>query len=594
MAKLKRLLSVFFVLTHLCLSAQQYTVGYRLRNEDSAAFHQLSLKTQFFSRTEASAYAVQLPAVLQSKGYITASLDSVYLDSLQGRVDLYLGERYQWARIRTEAKDAALLDAIRWNESKLSGAVDFNSLQSWQQKILDYLENHGKPFGKVYLDSIEISNQSVSALLRIDEGMVYRIDSIRVYGDVRINNRFLQQYLDISNGSAYNRAKLNAVSRRLSELQYLQEERASDLSLLGTGSVLNLYLKPKKNSQVNALIGFLPNAANASGSSKLLLTVDANVLLRNALGNGETIGLLWQQLQQQSPRLNLLFEQPFVFRSRFGIHFSFDMYKRDSSFLNLNLNLGTTFRIGESQSGTLFVQRRQSIVNNINTAQVIQTKRLPQEVDVSSYNLGSSFNFNNTNYRFNPRKGSDLTITAIAGTKTVKRNNQILELVDPSDPTFKFEKLYDTVKLNAYQFRLTTTLAHYLPLGKQSAFKLAFNGGIFQSANYFRNELFQIGGYKLLRGFTEESQFVAKYTIGTVEYRYLLDVNSAFFVFVDGGYGNHIREEKQHHTYMSTGLGLSFETKAGIINLAWAVGKRDDLDFNLRQSKLHLGFSSYF
>jgi outer membrane protein assembly factor BamA len=574
MAKLKPLLSVIFLLTQLCLHGQEYALSYRTRPLDSVALTQLKLKTQFFSRTEAASFLTLLPALLHSGGFITASIDAIELDSVKGRVELYLGDKYQWAQIRTDAKDAAILEAVRWNAATMKGILDFNAIQTWQQKILDYLEDHGKPFGKVYLDSIAISGQDVSAFLRIEEGPVYRIDSIRVYGDVKINNRFLQRFLDIENGSAYNRTKLNAVSRRFSELQYLQEERASDLSLLGTGSVLNVYLKAKKSSQVNALIGFLPNAANSEGASKLLLTVDANILLRNALGNGETIGLLWQQLQQQSPRLNLLFEQPFVFRSRFGIHFSFDMYKRDSSFLNLNMNLGTTFRISERQSGSIFLQRRQSIVNSINTAQVIQTRRLPQEVDVSSYNLGSSYAFNSTNYRFNPRKGSEWNITAIAGTKKITRNNQILELNDPADPSFKFGSLYDTVKLNAYQVRLTTALAHYLPMGKQSTIKLAVNAGVFQSANYFRNELFQLGGYKLLRGFTEESQFVARYAIGTLEYRYLLGLNSAFFGFIDGGYGNHIREEKQHHTYLGTGLGLSFETKAGIINLAWAVGKK--------------------
>jgi len=53
-------------------------------------------------------------------------------------------------------------------------------------------------------------------------------------------------------------------------------------------------------------------------------------------------------------------------------------------------------------------------------------------------------------------------------------------------------------------------------------------------------------------------------------------------------------ELQKDHTYFGTGIGLSFETKAGMINLAWAVGKRDDTEFNLRQSKVHVGFAGYF
>jgi len=49
-----------------------------------------------------------------------------------------------------------------------------------------------------------------------------------------------------------------------------------------------------------------------------------------------------------------------------------------------------------------------------------------------------------------------------------------------------------------------------------------------------------------------------------------------------------------NYTYFGTGLGLAFETKAGIFNLAWAVGKRNDTELNLRQSKIHFGFVNYF
>jgi hypothetical protein len=242
----------------------------------------------------------------------------------------------------------------------------------------------------------------------------------------------------------------------------------------------------------------------------------------------------------------------------------------------------------------LFLQRRQSIVSDINEAYIIQTKTLPQEADVSSSNLGIGYEFSNTDYRFNPRRGNEIIFSGTAGTKRIKKNSQILDLKDPSDPDFDFEDLYDTVKLKAYQFRITTTAAHFVPLGSQSTIKLGLSAGIYQSANYFRNELFQIGGYKLMRGFDEESQFVSQYAIGTVEYRYRIGLNSFFFAFTDGGFGKHLLEAEKNHSYLGAGLGLSLETKAGVINLAGALGRRDDIPFNFRQFKVHIGFASYF
>ena len=152
-----------------------------------------------------------------------------------------------------------------------------------------------------------------------------------------------------------------------------------------------------------------------------------------------------------------------------------------------------------------------------------------------------------------------------------------------------------SVKLKNYQLRVSGSFAKYLPMGKQGTIKTAINAGIFQSENIYRNELFQIGGYKTLRGFDEESEYVSQYAIATAEYRYLIGLNSYFFGFTDLGWArNTSRISKYSHTYIGAGLGLALETKAGIFNLAWAVGKRDDTPFNLRQSKIHFGFVNYF
>ena len=570
-----------------------YAVQYQV--VDSASQQQgAELQKEFPTRTAAIDYVYKLPAALQSQGFVSASVDSMRFDSLGAVVQLFLGARYQWAQIATQPADEDLLNTLRWKGAAFANTpLSFTALQDWQERILNHLEEEGYPFARIFLDSIQLAEDKVTGVLRIDRGPIYKIDSIRVYGDARIDNEFLQRYLEIANGSPYNKKKLLAVSKKLSELPYVQEQKPSDLTLLGTGSVLNLYLKNKKNSQINALVGFLPNS-DQSAKRKFLFTGEANILLRNSLGAGETIGLNWQQLQLKSPRLNLLYAHPYVFRSPVGLSFNFDMFRKDSTFLNIAMQLGGTYSIGGAQSATLFLQRRQSIVNGINAQQIIFSRQLPREVDVSSNNLGVTYEVNTTNYRYNPQKGTEFILTTSAGTKRIRKNNQVLELQDPNNPSFKFESLYDTVKLKTYQARATLQAARYFPLGKQSTFKTGVQGGLFESGNTFRNELFQIGGYRLLRGFDEESLYVSHYTIGTLEYRYLIGQNSNFFVFADGGWARFLDTEKDDHIYIGTGLGAAFETKAGIFNLVWALGKRDDTDFNLRQSKVHLGFINYF
>jgi outer membrane protein assembly factor BamA len=591
MTKLKLLLVACLLILLEDASAQSYQVRYHISDADSSLKLSIGLKEKFTSRIEATSYINTIPDVLYSKGYITASLDSLRMDSTMALVQLFLGQQYHWAKINTRPADEDILSALRWPQSSFkNAAMDWNSVKSWQEQILNYLENNGYPFAQVSLDSITIQQNGVEALLKINRGYLYKLDSVQILGNAKISREFLQRYLDLPNGSIYNKSKIQGVSKKIREITYVEEEQPSNVSFTATGASLNLYLKPKRNSQVNLLVGFLPNT-NVNQERKFLITGEANILLRNSLGAGETIGLNWQQLQVKSPHLNILYDHPFLFRSPMGLNFSMDMFRKDSTFLNINMQLGANYIVSGNQSAMIFIQRRQSILNGVDTFRVRQLKRLPSEADVSATNLGVTYNFNNTDYRFNPRRGNDFWITTSAGRKKIKKNNQVLEL---KDPNFNYEQLYDTVKLNTYQFRFTGSAAHYFPLSKQTTFKTAINAGLLQSGNYFLNEFFQIGGYKLLRGFTEESEYVSQYVVGTVEYRYLIGVNSNLFAFVDGGWAKNPIRDVSSHIYIGTGLGMAFETKAGIFNLAWAIGKRNDTELNLRQSKVHFGFVNYF
>ena len=84
-----------------------------------------------------------------------------------------------------------------------------------------------------------------------------------------------------------------------------------------------------------------------------------------------------------------------------------------------------------------------------------------------------TYSFNNTNYRFNPRRGNELNFLGSAGTKTVHENATIVGLTDPSDSGFSIsQSLYDTVKLHSFQFLMRLDAAHYFPIGQAATLKL--------------------------------------------------------------------------------------------------------------------------
>lgn len=579
----------------LPLQAQKkYQLQYRFADTVDIS-SSLGLTKEFEDKIACTQYIFELPKLLQKKGYITASVDSVVMDSAQAEVLLFLGQTYRWALLNVSGVPQELLNAAGYRDKNFKQQpLDYVAVQLLQTRLLDKLENTGYPFANVYLDSFDLQQEGITAILKIDKGPLYKIDSIRVYGDVKISNRFLQRYLEMQDASIYQKQKLLNISPRLLQLPYLLEEQKWNMSFLGTGSIVNLYLKERKSSQINGIIGFLPSNDQLEGN-KLLVTGDFNLNLKNGFGLGEALTVVFQQIQVQSPRLQMGYLQPFLFGSPFGVDVSFDGLKKDSSFLNINLQLGVQYAFGGNRSGKIFYQRSISTLLTVDTNAIRISKRLPDQIDQTTSNIGLEYEWFTTDYRFNPRKGLDMKITGSAGIRRIKPNNNITSLKDPNNNGFNYQSLYDTVGTKAYTFRMRANVAHYLKAGKNSAFKTAINAGFIQSPRIFRNELYQLGGFRLLRGFDEESIFASAYAVLTVEYRILIGLNSYIYAFADGGtVRNNSQFANTSNTFIGSGLGMAFETKAGIFNIAFAAGKRDDSPLNLRQSKIHFGYVNFF
>jgi outer membrane protein assembly factor BamA len=588
------ILCLSLVLTHTSLIAQKnYFAQYQY--VDTTNDKSLTLEKGFINKTLCANYINGLTQSLRNKGYIAASVDTVFYGTDTAKVSLYIGALYQWLHIDVSKNEPEVLLLSGWDDkNQKKGILNFDRLYALQQKMLNYYQENGYPFAKIQLDSIAINNNQITASLITTKGNAYLIDSIKLFGTAKIANIFLQKHLSIKDGSRYKKSLLDAIPKKIQQLPYLQEQYPYNLTMLAASAVVNVYLQPRKSSIINVLLGLIPqpnpNGLSQVASSKLFLSGDANILLNNMMGLGETIGLNYQQLSINSRRINLLYKHPFVFKSNYSVDAMFELYKRDSSYLNIDAQLGATYNLAENTTGRLFVQ-----LNKTNTfpdtARMRSTKKLPDNLDVKIYNLGFQYDRNTTDFRRNPRKGNEINISTSFGTKKIIVNSAVSTLKDPS---FNYTSLYDSIKKSTYQLKLKLAAAHYFKLRKQTVLKTALQSGVLLSQNYLKNELFQIGGFKILRGFDEESQFCNQYAVVSAEYRYLIASESYFFLFTDAGYTGNSVANKINHTYFGTGLGLNFTTKAGMFNMSFAVGTRNDIPLGFKQAKLHFGYVNVF
>src|SRR5436190_24231248 len=102
MRKFRPQISVLvLLLLGIYTSAQsKYNLCIRGVDKDSALIvSRAGLQTSFVSRFACTEYISKLPSLLQSAGYVTASIDSLQYDSTAARMVLFLGELYRWAQL---------------------------------------------------------------------------------------------------------------------------------------------------------------------------------------------------------------------------------------------------------------------------------------------------------------------------------------------------------------------------------------------------------------------------------------------------------------------------------------------------------------
>ncbi len=92
-------------------------------------------------------------------------------------------------------------------------------------------------------------------------------------------------------------------------------------------------------------------------------------------------------------------------------------------------------------------------------------------------------------------------------------------------------------------------------------------------------------GNSFERGLNAESIFASTFSIVNVEYRYLLEENSFLFAFFNGAYyENKAVNRNIVDRPFGFGAGMSFETKAGIFSISYALGKQFDNPIEFRSA----------
>lgn len=564
---MKKIIFIFFIFcTIFARSQKNYELIF---TTDSYKALKKNPSNRFQDSISAINYLKDFHLFAIKSGYLLASVDSIRFETKKMWVHFYLGPKFEKANLRMNPSDLQFFRRTSSMNEKMITNMPFSppEIAKLLKRLHTDLENNGFPFSSVKLDSLKIDSLNLSAKITIQKGPKRVWTKINLKGDQLISERLISSYIHIRVGDVFNQSDVSLISSRLKQINFIEETKPAELLFTKDGVELFLYLKSKPVSLANGVIGLQPNPV----TNVLSLTGEIRLKLVNVLKRAELIDINWRSLQSQTQSLKAQANLPNLFRSPFGIDGQFQLYKRDTSFLELKSTIGIQYALNNGSYLKAFYRNNSSSVlrggkNNPTFAKL-------GSVQTNAYGL--AIYKQTLDYLPNPRKG----LTILADLSIGLRKS----------------KATDTSKvITNTTYRGELHVNWFVPLANRHVIRLANQTEFYIAPVFYQNEAARFGGQISQRGFNEEELMATTRTVFTLEYRFLVDRNSFAFLFYDQSWYENRTNNYYSDAPSGFGAGFSFGTKIGTFSISYGLGRQFQNPILIRDGKVHFGYIAYF
>ncbi|WP_119845600.1 BamA/TamA family outer membrane protein [Reichenbachiella sp. MSK19-1] len=502
-------------------------------------------------------YTRQVTHRLQREGYWLSSMDSITWREGQVEAYYYLGSRYE--RVLFELRS----DQVIEQERRLSR--DKNSVAQVNKRIegiLSHYEDNGYPFASVVIDSSVVHDQALYLWLEIDPGMLIRFDSLEVVPAGVLKERFVSRYLGLNYGHYYSESRVLDIGNKLENIPAVKL-KAMESTFSLQRSQIKLELERQKVNYFDGILGLVPSA---NGSSRVDITGELNLSLKNLFQSAKQFELHWERYTTNSQRLEIHYLHPAFLGMPLDLFLGYDQLKQDTLFSNRSLK--AAFDYYPSGRMKLRTSYENELGNELND----------DSGESGSFKIdyyGLSGEYWRLDDRVTPRQGIALAFDTQVGYKDIR-----LDTVADVETT---------------QYRLSAKVRYYQPVRRRSVLHVAVSGGWMESDVLYLNDLFRLGGLRSIRGFNENEFYAGSYVYTNLEWRFYIENKSYLLAFYDQGWMSYdIVRGSFSDRPSGVGLGMQFDAAGGSFLMLYGLGRRENQGFSFDSSKIHFGYSALF
>lgn len=497
---------------------------------------------------------------LQKSGFINTTIDSIQTTENKTLAFVSLHQQFEQLRIYYDIKKLDLSDIQNLYDTITTEyfEIPLKDLELVMNTLLLQFVKKGKSFTNLYLSDFTQTQNGLSAKLNLNISTTRYIDEVIVNGYEEFPKSFIKHYLQIKEGDVFNEDQLNKASQAINTLPFANELKAPEVLFTNDSTSVYLYMKKLKSNRFDGLIGFSTNE-----EGKLEFNGYLDLQLQNVLNKGELLAIQWKSNADDRKTFDLELQTPYLFGSPLSPSVYFNIYKQDSTFLNIKTHINLKYDLNQNNALSAHYRSESStdLREEITSEGIEEFK--------SSY-FGFSYSHRQLDSQFRNQYKLYINLIGYWGNRTKTIEN-----------------------LNTSQQRYELKAHFNWQLNNRNYLFIQTSNGILFSDDILENELYRIGGANSIRGFNEESIFASTYTVLNLEYRYLTANQSYLYTITDFAY---VENEVINYAsqLFSFGVGYSYQTKSGLVDLSYAMGKTEELPFDFQNAKFHIRLIQFF
>lgn len=459
------------------------------------------------------------------------------------------GPNYNTANVK-------LSDSVA-SDLKTSGTFYTKNLDSVRKNINQKYVDLGYSFSRVKTKYLGMEKGIPKVELSVNRNRQRKIDGFVLKGYEKAPKRFVKNLEKEFKLRKYGDENLLSINQSLQNHPFVSLERPPQTLFTQDSTNIYLFLQKKKVNSFDGVLGF-----GNDKEEKLTFNGTLNLNFRNVFNGFESISLFWQRNPDRGQTFDLKADIPYLFQSNVGASVNMNIFRQDSTFANVKVLPAVYYNLSSRQ--------RLGLRGTFETSTVLD----------SLYAQGTDYT----------RKGAGLWYDYTAPTE-IELFLHKTRVRAEADALFTN---YSAANLDATQMRYFLAAEHNLRLRGNNYLNLKGESAMLSSQNELTtNELLRFGGWNSLRGFNEEALYADFYYYGAAEYRFLVNNQAFFDVFLQYGQLYNKVADLRPQLY-SFGLGFNFFLPIGLMSFQISNGNEFGNEIKFGDTKIHWGILTRF